>query len=423
MIKAKLSLLVMLCCSSLLGISQEQSALMEQMKQMAKERDPEKGIALMNKIVADNNLDTVKDAETIDVLKGDIALAFLRERRYDKFKTYIDGMKSRFNQTSYMDMGANVLLKEKIDTAMAEQLSRETLDLYFSYKDDPRAKPADMPATDWQRFMNFAQYPYYDTYAAALFANGKFRQALEYQQKAFNDSPEEGLASSVERYTRLLALNGQQDKAYDILVSVTRKGKSTADMNDQLKELYARRNGSAARFEDYLSRLQQGVQSAVKESLKAKMLNTEAPAFALYDLKGKKVSLSDYRGKVVVLDFWATWCVPCVASFPAMQKMVEKHPEVTFLFIATLDKQAGALPRVRSFIEKKKYPFHVLMDEPVADKPDNYKVVSAYKPKGIPTKAVIDGKGRLRFLSSGFSSDSELMNELEAMIDLAKQQS
>ena len=421
--KIKLPLLILLNCFSLLVSAQQQTALMEQMKKMTKEHDPEKSIVLMNKIITENKLDTVKDAETIDVLKGSVALAFLRDHQYNAFKKYIGGMKNKFNQTSYMDMGADMLVKEKKEVKMAEQLARETLDLYFSYKDDPGARPQEMPEADWKRFMDFAQYPYYDTYASSLFANGKYKMALEYQEKAFRDAPEEGLPSSVERYTQLLALNGQEDKAYDILLSLTREGKSTAAMNAQFKQLYARKHGNTTGFEEYLSQLQQGIQSALKASLKTKMMDSEAPGFALRDLSGKQVSLSDFRGKVVVLDFWATWCVPCLASFPAMQKVVGKHPEVVFLFIATQEKNEGALPRVKSFIEKKKYPFHVLMDEPVAGKPDNFKVVSAYKPNGIPAKVVIDSKGRQRFLTTGFSSDSELINELEAMIELAKEAS
>lgn len=421
--KIKFSLLVLLSCFSLSVSAQQQTALMEQMKDLRKEPDPEKSVQLMNNIIANNKLDAVKDAETIDMLKGTVALNFLRERRYDGFKEYIGGMKNKFNQTSYMDMGASMLVREKIDTKMAEQISRETVDLYLSYKDDPNAKPADMAAADWKRFMDFAQYPYYDTYASALFANGKFKEALQYQEKAFNGPAEEGMAPSVERYARLLVENGQENKAYDLLEKLTRTGKSTAAMDAHLKELYARKHGNTTGFEEYLHKLQQDVQVALKETLKTKMLDVEAPGFALYDLKGKKVSLSDYRGKVVVLDFWATWCMPCIASFPAMQKMVKQHPEVVFLFIATQEKVEGALPRVKSFIEKKKYTFHVLMDEPVAGKPNNYQVVAKYKPNGIPAKVVIDGKGRQRFMSTGFSSDSELINELEAMIDLAKQQS
>lgn len=421
--KIKLPLLALLCCFTLLVSAQQQNALMEQMKNMTKERDPEKSVALMNRIITEHKLDTVKDASTFNMLRGSVALNFLRARRYGEFEKYIGGIKSKFDQTSYMNMGADILVKEKIDTKMAERLSRKTLDLYLSYKDDPKARPEDMPAADWKRFMDFAQYPYYDTYAAALSANGKFKEALRYQEKAFNGPAEEGLSSSIERYAYLLSKNGQENKAYDLLETMARTGKSTAAMNARLKELYARKHGNSNGFEEYFGKLQQNVQAALKETLKPKMLNTEAPGFTLYDVAGKQVSLSDYRGKVVVLDFWATWCMPCIASFPAMKKMVEKHDEVVFLFIATQEKQEGAQQRVKQFMEKNKYAFHTLMDKPAAGKPGAYEVVGAYKVKGIPAKAVIDGKGKLRFMTSGFSSDSELINELEAMISLVKEPS
>jgi len=101
--------------------------------------------------------------------------------------------------------------------------------------------------------------------------------------------------------------------------------------------------------------------------------------------------------------------------------MVDKHPDVVFLFIATQEKQEGAVKRVKDFIAKNKYNFRVLMDKPVSGKPGSFEVVGAYKPKGIPAKVIIDGKGRQRFLTEGFSTDAELINELEAMIELAKE--
>ena len=101
-----------------------------------------------------------------------------------------------------------------------------------------------------------------------------------------------------------------------------------------------------------------------------------------------------------------------------MVKVMERHPEVKFLYIATQEKQDGALSRVRKYINESNYPFHVLMDEPVDDE-QSFKVLSMFKPRGIPAKVIIDGKGKQLFMSTGFSSDTELINELEAMIQLA----
>jgi thiol-disulfide isomerase/thioredoxin len=416
----KIKFILIVLCTFSLSLRAQQNTLGAQVQAMTQEKDPYKSVVLLNKIIADNKLDSVKDAETIDILKGNVAVAFLRKKQFAEFKKYVNAMKNKFNQTSYLSMSASTLINEKIDNQAAERFAKEALDLYFSFKDDPKARPADMPVEDWNRFMDFAKYPYNDTYAQALYANGKYKEALIYQERAFRDSPEEGITQSVERYAQLLALNGKPDQAYQLLENLIKTGKSTAAMDSQFKELYARKKGSATGFDSYYGELQKNVQATIKESLKTKMLDTSAPTFSLLDLKGKKVSLADLRGKVVVVDFWATWCMPCIASFPAMQKMVQKHPEVVFLFIATQEKPAGALDRVKAFVEKNKYPFTVLMDELLPSK-SNFEVVSAYNVKGIPSKAIIDKNGKLRFMSTGFSSDSELINELEAMISLAKE--
>jgi thiol-disulfide isomerase/thioredoxin len=120
------------------------------------------------------------------------------------------------------------------------------------------------------------------------------------------------------------------------------------------------------------------------------------------------------------LDLWATWCRPCIASFPAMQLMVQKHPEIAFLFIDVQEQDPNPLLKVKSFIEKRNYPFTVLIDEPVERNSSKYKITSAYKPDGIPAKYIVDKKGILRFKTAGFDTDTELINELEAMFSIVE---
>lgn len=414
----KFLFILILISTPCIAIAQQPSALDSAIQKLAKETDPAKTVILVNRIIKDHKLDKTKDAETMDMLYGTAAVNFALYNDYPQFQKYIELIKNKFNQTSFLNMAASKMLEEGVDLEYANKISKKTLTLYESFKNDSTARPKDFSPKDWQRFMDFAQYPYYDTYAQSLYALKQYEEALKYQKMAFDGKPEEGVPASVQRYARLLELNGKKEEAKELLLRMARRGRLNKMMLDQLQTIYISENGSDENLGVYLDSLHKSVQANLIHELKPKMLNETAPAFTLKDIGGKEVKLSDYAGKIVVLDLWATWCKPCIASFPAMQSMVEKHPEIAFLFIAVDEREKDRLPRVKGFIEKGNYPFTVLIDEPVEPGSKIYKITATYKPDGIPAKYIIDKKGMLRFKTSGFDTDTELMNELEAMFTI-----
>jgi len=157
----------------------------------------------------------------------------------------------------------------------------------------------------------------------------------------------------------------------------------------------------------------------IREEVKAKMINEASPDFLLPGLKGGNISLSSLKGKVVLLDFWATWCGPCVAAFPAMQQLVnanKSNSNVAIYFVDTWQKETDKYANAEQFFVDKPYKLDVYMDT-------EDKAVKDFKVSGIPTKVIIDKKGRIRFISIGFNGDEQkAVEELQAMIDIAGMQ-
>lgn len=116
-----------------------------------------------------------------------------------------------------------------------------------------------------------------------------------------------------------------------------------------------------------------------------------APDFELTTLDGKPVKLSDYQGKKVILNFWATWCPPCRAEMPHMQNYFEEQAEeanAEILAVNLTTKDHG-LEKIKSFVEEYELTFPIPMDE-------DDEVGSVYQVISYPTSYMIDTAGRVQ---------------------------
>jgi peroxiredoxin len=125
-----------------------------------------------------------------------------------------------------------------------------------------------------------------------------------------------------------------------------------------------------------------------------------APDFSLPDLSDRNVSLSDFRGKVVLLDFWATWCPPCRMSIPELVKLQDKYRDagLEILGISLDDPQDGRNRYLEEFRKKYKINYRILLF--------NSKVMQDYfgmESPAIPTMFVIDRDGKIREKIVGFN--------------------
>jgi len=133
------------------------------------------------------------------------------------------------------------------------------------------------------------------------------------------------------------------------------------------------------------------------------LMNSPAPGFSLKDTDGKTTNLEDLKGKVVLLDFWATWCGPCIQAMPHIQALSDIYNEedVIILGINTWERDKN---KVEPFLKEKKISYRILLDS------DN-EVVNEYGVSGIPTFFIIDKKGTIRYTYTGFPADEKIIQQ------------
>ncbi len=268
----------------------------------------------------------------------------------------------------------------------------------------------------------------YLVHANLLNQVGDYKNALEYMEKVKGFYGYK-TAEFNSLYVELLNKNGRSEAVLSFIEKAANENAMSEKMIEILKSAYISKNKSEVGFEAYFNSLKsKTLVEAQREELKKSLIKKKISSFNLESINGSYVDLSKQKGKIVVLDLWATWCVPCKAALPGMQLAVDKYkndPNVAFYFIATDETDPNYRQKIKDYIKLKNYTINVLYD---AVDPQTKKLNDTYTKyckeigfSGIPQKIIIDGDGNMRWQSTGYKgSPSALADEISCVIELLK---
>lgn len=134
-----------------------------------------------------------------------------------------------------------------------------------------------------------------------------------------------------------------------------------------------------------------------------------APPFTLQAVDGKQVSLADYKGKVVLLNLWATWCPPCVRETPRLVRLYEKYNAQGFVILGINTTYQDDRAKVEKFARDQKVTYPILLDT-------DDKFGSAYRARVLPTSYLIDRSGKIVQVRVGEIDEAQFEEQIAALL-------
>lgn len=210
----------------------------------------------------------------------------------------------------------------------------------------------------------------------------------KYLKNAYDLSPKGNVDYEYQSYYDNFFTGSKKDYSEDYLAELSKRSGKDTVLKEYISEFTKAPAKSFAMLKQFYHENydKAGFSSFLKADVFPKLEN--APAFLLKDLAGKEVAPSHFAGKWTFIDFWGTWCGPCVAELPEFNSLYEKkyalmEDKLKILTISCYDREAD----LKNFISKNKYSFPVLISDG--------KVQSDYKIEGYPTKVLISPEGKM----------------------------
>jgi len=243
-----------------------------------------------------------------------------------------------------------------------------------------------------------------------LAGQGLDPEALEFVKKVHKDNPDKLTRANAAR-----ALAGVYDGLPRIATIIEGNEKTRANVEKRFgKETIEKLLATAKKAPDLAKEYREALKKDFADVVPDLSIGAKAPATESVTLEGKKAKLSDLKGKVVVLDFWATWCGPCVRMIPHNREVAKKLADKPFVLVSvSADEKKETL---EAFMKKQEMPWTHWWDG------RGGKVAELWDVEAYPTLYVIDHKGVIRHKQRGFGDDSKELDEMiEKLVKAAEE--
>lgn len=281
--------------------------------------------------------------------------------------------------------------------------------------EDLSVRPSYISTTEWKEQQRISKSLLYFVRGAILADEGKQSEGLTALETSIELGGDQTEKSVYDVYVKTLVSMNKKKEAVSIAAKAIAKGAAAQGVLDSYRSLRREQSADSVAVETDLAALRQQARTVIAAELSRSMLNQPPIDGALTTLDGRPLKISDWKGKVVLIDFWATWCGPCRKSFPSMQKLYETYknnPNVTFAIVNVWERTEDRLKVVNDFLQKNpnlKFPVYM-------DKDDS--VVGRYGVTGIPTKFFLGKDGRIQFKEVGYLPEEQFIEESSNRIEL-----
>ncbi|MBO5601437.1 MAG: redoxin domain-containing protein [Prevotella sp.] len=270
---------------------------------------------------------------------------------------------------------------------------------------------------------------YYLCVQAEIFQRSeRYQDAVDFMNKIIESERFKLYPAGNQAYILSLEKLGRNEESIQALKSAAAAAQMTPLLIDKLHAYYdGLKEKPAKTFDEYMSSLKSSeAKEMMLKHVREGLVNEPFTPFDLqkHNAKGTVNSNSFGKDDIVVLDFWATWCAPCIAALAGMQLAVDKYandPHVKFYFVQTQDTPGGSVDRI--WARGKYHNMQVIYDQNKSAESKGYNKVYSDMFKGtsgIPQKAILKN-GRIRYRAEGYGgSPSGLMDEITAVIEILK---